>query len=89
MFRNCLENMLNHGHELYWLRGLIDWEMFEREFGKLYPEEGRPGIPIRLMVGLTYPSHVLGTSDEEDVVEKDALLEKTLKDNPVKQYKVE
>ena len=58
MFRNRLENMLNHGHdhELYRLSRLIHWETFEREFGKLYSEEGRPGVPIRLMVGLTYLS---------------------------------
>jgi hypothetical protein len=28
-------------------------EIFDQEFGKLYAEEGRPGTPIRLMVGLT------------------------------------
>ena len=67
MFRNRLESILNHRHELYRLSGLIDWEMFEREFGKLYAEEGRPGIPIRLLVGLTYLSHAFNTSDEETV----------------------
>jgi hypothetical protein len=36
---------------LYRLSGLIGWEMFEQEFGKLSAEEGRPGTPIRLMVG--------------------------------------
>lgn len=46
MFRNRLENILNHQHELYRLSGLIDWEVFESEFGKLYSEEGRPGIPF-------------------------------------------
>jgi len=67
MFRSRLENILDHRHGLYRLSGLIDWEMFEREFGKLYSEEGRPGIPIRLMVGLTYLSHAFNTSDEETV----------------------
>jgi transposase, IS5 family len=42
MFRNRLENILNHRHELYRLSELIDWEVFESEFGKLYAEEGRP-----------------------------------------------
>ena len=67
MFRNRLENILNHRHELYLLSGLISWELFEQEFGKLYAEEGRPGIPIRLLVGLTYLSHALNLSDEETV----------------------
>jgi transposase, IS5 family len=51
IFRNRLENILNRQHELYRLSGLIGWEMFEQEFGKLSAEEGRPGTPIRLMVG--------------------------------------
>ena len=67
MFRNRLESILNHRHELYRLSGLIDWEVFEGEFGRLYSEEGRPGIPIRLLVGLTYLSHAFNTSDEETV----------------------
>jgi IS5 family transposase len=67
MFRNRLESILNHRHELYRLSGLIDREVFESEFGKLYSEEGRPSIPIRLLVGLTYLSHAFNTSDEETV----------------------
>lgn len=67
MFRKTLENMLSHQHELYRLAGLIDWRIFEQEFGKLYSEEGRPGIPLRLMVGLTYLGHAFGISDEEVV----------------------
>lgn len=46
MFRKRLANMLNHQHELYRLAGLIEWEVFEREFGELYSENVRPGIPI-------------------------------------------
>jgi len=67
MFRKTLANMLSHQHELYRLAGLIDWGMFEQEFGKLYSEEGRPGIPLRLMVGLTYLGHAFGISDDEVV----------------------
>ena len=67
MFRNRLESILNHRHALYQLSRLIDWGAFESEFGKLYSEEGRPGLPIRLLVGLTYLSHAFNTSDEETV----------------------
>ena len=56
--------MLSHQHELYRLAELIDWEAFEREFGVLYSENGRPGIPIRMLVGLTYLGHAFGLSDE-------------------------
>lgn len=67
MFRKRLANMLNHQHELYRLAGLISWEAFDKEFGGLYSENGRPGIPIRMMVGLTYLGHAFGVSDEEVV----------------------
>ena len=53
MFRHRLEDILNHGHELYRLSGPIEWEVLEREFGKLYSEEGRPSIQIHLRVRLT------------------------------------
>lgn len=65
LFRERLDNILNRHHELYKLAGLIDWEMFEQEFGKLYSTgKGRPGIPIRLLVGLSYLAHAYGLSDE-------------------------
>ncbi|MFH1019099.1 MAG: IS5 family transposase [Pseudomonadota bacterium] len=67
MFRKRLANMLNHQHELYRLADLIDWQAFEDGFGTLYSENGRPGIPIRLMVGLTYLGHAFSLSDEEVV----------------------
>ena len=78
MFRNRLENILNHRHELYRLSGLIEWEEFEQEFGKLYAEAGRPGVPIRLMVCLTYLGHAYQLSDEEVV--------RSWMENPYHQY---
>jgi IS5 family transposase len=67
MFRKRLANILNHQHELYRLADLIDWQAFENGFGTLYSENGRPGISIRLMVGLTYLGHAFSLSDEEVV----------------------
>jgi IS5 family transposase len=32
----------------------LDWEPFVKQFGQLHGEEGRPGVPIRVMVGLHY-----------------------------------
>ena len=63
-FRLRLEEMLNHRHELYRLAGEIDWPTVEERFVWLYSEEGRPGIPIRLMVGLHYLKHTFDRSDE-------------------------
>ena len=65
LFRERLENLLNRRHELFVMTSLIDWEFFEREFAQLYAENsGRPGAPIRLMVGLSYLAHAYGLSDE-------------------------
>lgn len=69
MFRLRLDQMLNQRHALYKLAGQIDWNAAEAKFGDLYSEEGRPGIPIRLMVGLNYLKHTYNLSDEEVVAQ--------------------
>lgn len=67
MFRMRLEQMLDQRHALYRLAGKINWQGVEERFGALYAEEGRPGIPIRLMVGLHYLKHAFNESDESVV----------------------
>lgn len=69
MFRLRLDQMLNQRHALYKLSDQIDWNAAETQFGDLYSEEGRPGIPIRLMVGLHYLKHTYNLSDEEVVAQ--------------------
>ena len=65
LFRERLDNMLNQRHALYRLADLIEWSVFDNEFGSLYcPDNGCPGKPTRLMVGLQYLKHVYGLSDE-------------------------
>jgi len=67
-----LEQILanSRSHPLYVLAGQIDWSVFEEAFGPLYVEDkGRPGLPIRLMVGIHYLKHAFDESDES-VVEK-------------------
>ena len=68
LFRARLSQQLDPRHPLVRLSGLIDWDLFEARFGRLYhPQVGRPGIPIRLMVGLCYLQHTFTLSDEEVV----------------------
>lgn len=67
LFRMKLEQMLDQRHELYRLAGKIDWAALEERFGERYAEDGRPGIPIRLMVGLHYLKHAFNESDESTV----------------------
>lgn len=64
MFRMKLEQLINQRHELCRLARVIDWQRCEDQFGALYAEEGRPGIPVRLMVGLHYLKHAFNESDE-------------------------
>jgi IS5 family transposase len=48
----------------------IDWEAFDKAFTPLFcPDNGRPGIPTRMMVALHYLKYSENLSDEE-VVEK-------------------
>ena len=68
LFRLELTNMVDHRHALVKLTHQIDWPGFVTAFGPLYTEgKGRPGVPIRLMVGLHYLKHAFNLSDEEVV----------------------
>ena len=64
LFRARLENLIDPRHPLVRLSGLIDWGRFEAEFGTLYTDGGRPGLPTRMMVGLHLLKHMDGLSDE-------------------------
>jgi len=79
IFQSRLDNLLNMRHKLVKLSQQINWKAFENEFGNFYtPEWGRPGLPIRLLAGLTYLSRMFDFSDEASV---EMLLE-----NPYWQY---
>jgi len=70
LFRSRLTQILNPRHPLFLLADRLDWSVFEEVFGSLYVDGvGRPGLPIRLLVGLHYLKHAYGESDES-VVEK-------------------
>ncbi|EMY02572.1 hypothetical protein LEP1GSC029_0234 [Leptospira interrogans str. 2002000626] len=38
LFRNRLDQILDPRHPLYQIANKIDWEKFEKEFGKYYTE---------------------------------------------------
>jgi len=53
LLETYLEDILNPRHELVQMGKRIDWTACEQHFGRLYAvEAGRPGLPIRLHVGL-------------------------------------
>lgn len=63
-----LKDTLNQRHPIYILANKIDWKQFEESFSSLYCEKnGRPGLPIRLMVGLLIIKHIRNISDESVV----------------------
>src|SRR5271166_6620429 len=64
LFRSKLKNIINMRHELVRLGELIDWGRLEAHFAPYYSEAGRPGLPIRLVVGLHLLKHIEGLSDE-------------------------
>ena len=64
LFRAKLKNIINLRHELVRLGDLIDSARLEAHFAPYYSEAGRPGLPIRLVVGLHLLKHIEGLSDE-------------------------
>lgn len=67
LFRERLESIIDMGHTLVRLAGLVPWPEFDEAFGKHYKPLGRPAKPTRLMVGLHYLKHMHDLSDEEAV----------------------
>ena len=68
LFRQQLDNLLDSRHALIRLAQQIPWAQCVERFGPLYAERGRPGLPIRLLVGLQYLKHLYALSDDEVVV---------------------
>ncbi len=64
LFRSRLENIIDMRHELVRLADAIEWAFFVDAFEAFYSEEGRPGIPTRMMVGLHILKHMHDLSDE-------------------------
>jgi IS5 family transposase len=65
LLRPRLVDLIDQRHELVKLAGLIDWEVFEREWAGFFPSgKGRPATEPRLVAGLLYLQHAYRLSDE-------------------------
>ena len=65
LLRPRLIDLIDPRHELVKLAGLIDWEVFEREWAGFFPSsKGRPAMEPRLVAGLLYLQHTYRLSDE-------------------------
>ena len=69
MFELRFADRLNPTHELLRAAELIDWDSLQEALSKYYSPLGRPGKPIRLMVGLHILKHRFNCSDERAVEE--------------------
>jgi IS5 family transposase len=65
IFGNDLLSQLDPADPLMILSEAIDWSIFETEFSRYYsPDQGRPAIPIRRLVGLLLLKSLEDLSDE-------------------------
>jgi len=65
-FKVLLRDIVFARHELVLLCNAIDWKRFEKVFAPVYcADNGRPSIPVRMMVGLTFLKYMFGMSDQE------------------------
>ena len=65
MFQVPLKQFINESHELVQLSKKIDWESLESNLRVYYCEDnGRPGVPIRLIVGVIMLRRMFNQSDE-------------------------
>lgn len=64
LFKPLLTDFIDPAHELVLLANKIDWDYFDKEFSPLYSNTGRPGMPIRLMVGCLLLKNLYNIGDE-------------------------
>lgn len=65
MFRIPMKQFIDESHELVGLSKKIDWESLENGLSVYYcADNGRPGVPIRLIVGVIMLRRMFNQSDE-------------------------
>lgn len=64
LFKTRLESFLSSKHPLVRLAYAVDWGYFDQAFGLTFSDRGRPALPTRLMVALSYLKHSYNLSDE-------------------------
>jgi len=77
-FQTPLVNFIDMDHELVRLAHSINWESVEQDFAGYFSENGRPGVPVRKMVGLLLLKSLYNLSDERVVAQ--------WRENPYFQY---
>ena len=66
LFKVMLRDIVSEKHELVLLRNAIDWKRFEKALEPAYcADNGRPAVPVRTMVALTFLKFMYGISDQD------------------------
>lgn len=66
LFKVMLRDIVSMKHELVLLRNAINWDRFEKVLAPAYcADNGRPSIPVRMMVGLMFLKYMFALSDQE------------------------
>jgi len=66
LFKVMLRDIVCMSHKLVLLRNAIDWDSLEKAIAPAYcANNGRPSIPVRMMIGLTFLKYMFGLSDQE------------------------
>jgi IS5 family transposase len=65
LFRSRLDQIINLKHPLVQLSLLLDWDGLHKSLSVYYSDFGRPGLPVRLILGLHLLKYIYGLSDEE------------------------
>jgi len=70
MLKVFLKGIVSDRHPLVKLADMVDWKVFEEKLSPTFCDDnGRPGLPVRLMVGLHYLKYTYGLGDEAVVEE--------------------
>jgi transposase, IS5 family len=65
LLKVMLKDIVSDRHPLVKLADMVDWNVFEEKLTPTFCDDnGRPGLPVRLMVGLHYLKYTYGLSDE-------------------------
>ncbi len=68
LFGILLDQLVDKQHPLVKLSSVIEWSALASKFNVCYADFGRPGEPLRLMLGLEYLKYSFDLSDEEVIL---------------------
>jgi IS5 family transposase len=65
LFRARLDQIINMKHALVVLADKIDWRWLDAQLADSFSDTGRPGEPVRFMIGMFLLKHTYSLSDEQ------------------------